>query len=135
MKITSVFSLIFVFFVTSSFGADIEEILKRANKEYDLDRYHNAIAIYEEALALDANNAEAHFKVGICYLETASLPKSLEHIEKAYELDAKVDKYYKYWHGKALHRNYRFEEAISEYEYYLDEFKNSKDTRDRKSVV
>ncbi len=112
-----------------AYSSDVDVALKKANKEYDNDHYHNAIPLFEDVLKLDANNAEAYYKAGICYLETASLPKALEYIEKAYQIDPEVDKYYKYWHGKALHRNYKFEEAIEEYEYFLGEFNRRGDSR------
>lgn len=120
-----------LFLTTISYisATDLEVALKKANKEFEEDHFHNAIALYEDVIKLDPENALGLFRIGVCYLETASLTKSLEFIERAYAIDPNVDRYFKYWHGKALHRNYKFQRAIEEYQFYLDEFKKANDTR------
>lgn len=126
----SVVSFIFLFtFSTLAFSLTPKEELKLGNKEYSEERYHNAIEHFESVVTADANNAEAHFKLGVSYLETGYFEKALEHIQKSINLDEDVDEYVKYWEARALHVNYQFDQAIKEYQYFLDVFKKEQDIR------
>ena len=103
--------------------------LKKAVDEFENDRYHNAIPHFEKVITEDSTNAEALFKLGVCYLHVFSFEESLELIEKAVALDPEVDPFHHYWHGRALHENEMFDRAIEEYEFYLDKYTNENDTR------
>lgn len=107
--------------------------LKKGIQEYENDRYHNAIPYLETALEQDSTNAEAMFKLGVCYMHIFSFKESLELLQKAVSIDPEVDEFSQYWIGRAHHENRNFDEAIKQYEVYLEEYTNEKDTR-RKEI-
>ena len=85
--------------------------------------FHKALAIYLELLGEYPNNANLNFKIGYCYLNTATekvkaipyLEYASKHIVNDYkiadfnELGAPVEAFY--YLGKAYHVNYRFDDA------------------------
>lgn len=51
-----------------------------------LGRYDLALENYRYAVELNPDNAEAHYNLGLCYIELDELSKAREHADKAYEL-------------------------------------------------
>lgn len=117
-----------VLFINSQLFANDSDF-KKGLDEYARDHYHNAIPYFEKVLEEDSTNTEAMFKLGVCYLHIFSFKESLELIEKAVKINPDVDPFQHYWHGRALHENDFFDEAIIEYQYYLDKYTGQKDTR------
>jgi hypothetical protein len=92
--------------------------------------YGRALKTFLEAYQIDSTNANINFKIGFCYLKTVSeKTKALPYLEKAVlnttksyedmeprEKAAPINAYYYY--GEALHLNYKFDEAIANYEKF-----------------
>jgi len=92
--------------------------------------YARALKAFQEAYQLDSSSANINFKLGFCYLKTVTeKSKALPYLEKAVlnttknyvdmeprEKAAPVNAYYYY--GEALHLNYKFDEAIANYEKF-----------------
>ncbi|MCW3102642.1 MAG: hypothetical protein JWO09_1082 [Bacteroidetes bacterium] len=92
--------------------------------------YARALKAFQEAYQLDSSTANINFKLGFCYLKTVTeKSKALPYLEKAVlnttknyvdmeprEKAAPVNAYYYY--GEALHLNYKFDEAIANYEKF-----------------
>ena len=53
-----------------------------------------AIRAYEESLALEPNNSEAYFDMGVAYSEMGDYQKALEYIAKAITLDPENGRYH-----------------------------------------
>ncbi len=106
-----------------------EGAIKEADKimESDFIAYDRALELYLEANAFNPNNAELNFKIGYCYLKSNSFDrtKALEHLEKSYALDPGHNKAIHFYHGQALQLNYKFAEAIKEFEDFTA--KNGRD--------
>lgn len=109
---------------------DLEKILKRANTEFEKEQYHVAIHDYEKYVHQDTTNALVYYRMGICYLHALSFEESLGLIEKSNKMNGEelIDPYYHFWHARALHHNYYFNEAIAEYEDYAQTL-GDKDSR------
>lgn len=89
-----------------------------------------ALKIFLEAYKIDSSNANINYKIGFCYLKTVSEKnKSLSYLEKAVlnttekytdmeprEKAAPIHAYYYY--GQALHLDYKFDDAIANYEKF-----------------
>jgi hypothetical protein len=92
--------------------------------------YTRALRNFLEAYKIDSGNANINFKIGFCYLNTVSeKSKALSYLEKAVlnttkkytdlepsEKAAPINAFYYY--GQALHLNYKFDEAIANYEKF-----------------
>ena len=94
------------------------------------NNYSQALKSFLEAYEIDSINANINYKIGFCYMKTvADKLKALPYLEKAVaktskkyldmepsEKSAPVNAYYFY--GQALHVNYKFDEAIANYEKF-----------------
>lgn len=92
--------------------------------------YNRALKNFLDAYQIDSGNANINFKIGFCYLKTVSeKSKALPYLEKAVlntskkyvdmeprEKAAPINAFYYY--GEALHLNYKFDEAIANYEKF-----------------
>ncbi|HEX8517714.1 MAG TPA: hypothetical protein VF868_16060 [Bacteroidia bacterium] len=92
--------------------------------------YARALKSFQEAYAIDSGNANINFKMGFCYLKTITeKSKALPYLERAVlntaknytdleprEKAAPINAFYYY--GQALHLNYKFDEAIANYEKF-----------------
>ncbi len=118
--------IIFNFIFVSAVSAQSNE--KKFYNAEDLIEYgnfHKALSIYLELLNDQPNNANLNFKVGFCYLNTATdkvkaipyLEFASKHIDLDYEpgvfteTEAPIEVLY--FLGKAYHVNYRFDDAES----------------------
>ncbi|MDA3890201.1 MAG: hypothetical protein PF517_00900 [Salinivirgaceae bacterium] len=99
------------------------ENFKLAEDLLEDGNFHKALAIYQKLLNEDPNNANLNFKVGFCFLNTATEKvKSIPYLEFA---SKQISKEYKigdhkeklapietlFYLGKAYHVNYRFGDA------------------------
>ncbi|MDB5273063.1 MAG: yiaD [Chitinophagaceae bacterium] len=114
------FTFLFIGFLcfTNLKAQDVNFLMKNGDKLFEDNFYRKALPFYEQVLATEPNNAEALFKSGVCYLNRYSKDKALVNIQKAYEIDPKVDKHVRYWLGRAYHLNYQFDKAKEEYTVY-----------------
>lgn len=99
--------------------------------------YELAKSNFEAAHRIDSSSANVNYQLGICYLNSAQkkqqaeyyLSKAVTNISRTYEVDSPLEKtapplallYY----GRALHLNYKFDDAIRQY----DEFSKYMDAR------
>ena len=104
------------------------------------ENYLKALENFLAAFKIDSSSSNVNFKIGYCYLKTESdkklslryLAKAVKNTTKHYNEDAKDEKIAPvnayFYYGQALHLNYRFDEAIANYEKfksYLDPSKNA----------
>lgn len=127
--------LLFIFILTglSAKGQDKADYRSKFTEGNYLileGNYPTALKNFLEAYQIDSTNANINFKIGFCYLKTVSekskalpyLAKAVQNTSKKYtdmeprEKAAPVNAYYYY--GEALHLNYKFDEAIANYEKF-----------------
>jgi tetratricopeptide (TPR) repeat protein len=53
---------------------------------FGLRRYDRALAVYQDALTLEPNNAMIHYNLGLAYLKKNDFEHALEHAHKAYDM-------------------------------------------------
>jgi tetratricopeptide (TPR) repeat protein len=71
-------------FVTAAcFAQNAKKSLKNANTMFEQEQYKNAIPVYMEVLKLEPANAEANYKIGVCYLKSIHKHKALQYLQKA----------------------------------------------------
>lgn len=131
-KYTSILLLFFVisFSLSAQDKSDYREKFTEGNYLILEGNYARALSSFKDAYAIDSSSANVNFKIGFCYLKTvAQKNKALPYLEKAVlntsknyvdleprEKAAPINAYYYY--GEALHLNYKFDEAIANYEKF-----------------
>ncbi len=88
---------------------------------YDIQwpNYPQALYHYRKAMDFNPDNARLNYRVGVCYLNSVNSNKAPEYLKRAIELGIEeVDVYYQL--GKAYQQNYRFEEAIEQFNHYME---------------
>ena len=106
------------------------------------ENYDMALRNFLEAYKKDSSSANINFNVGFCYLNSSNnkvlaegfLAKSLKDISKNYQNDNPNEKSAPplaiFYYGKALHINYKFDEALVQYDNFLNNYAKDKTTKD-----
>lgn len=77
-----------ILLATASFGQSITDSLVQIGKEYhEHGYYEDAIAKYQEALAIDPASAMAHYEVSVSYLSIEDYDNAIQYSSKAIALD------------------------------------------------
>ncbi|MBK9284494.1 MAG: PD40 domain-containing protein [Sphingobacteriaceae bacterium] len=91
------------------------------------ENYIQAKDNFQAAYEIDSTSANIHYLIGVCYLRSATQKASAErHLEmavKSVNKGYKIDDYNEkstpplahFYYGQALHINYKFEEALEQY--------------------
>jgi tetratricopeptide (TPR) repeat protein len=102
--------------VSSEAQSEAQRLLNEGNELYKNDQDEQAIEAYKKAVALDPNNGEAHFRLGLAYSATGkkeeaeeSFKKSVEVYEKYLRTNQKDAQAY-YIMGQALTRLGNYQE-------------------------
>jgi hypothetical protein len=106
------------------------------------ENYDYAIKNFLEAYKIDSTSANINFNIGFSYLNSSKnkslaekyLAKSISNITKKYQFDNVNEKaapplaflYY----GKALHINYKFTEAMVQYDYFEKNYAKDKTNKE-----
>ncbi len=103
------------------------------------NNYEKARETFEEAYKIDSSSANINYVLGICDLNSAKnkkqaegfFAKAVKNVSRSYKVDDPMEKAAPplayYYYGKALHINYKFDEAIAKY----DEFTKYVDARNK----
>jgi hypothetical protein len=106
------------------------------------ENYDMALKNFLEAYKKDSSSANINFNIGFCYLNSSNnkvlaegyLAKSLKDISKNYQIDNPNEKSAPplavFYYGKALHINYKFDEAQIQYDNFLNTYAKDKTTKD-----
>lgn len=96
--------------------------IKQGNAEFIKGKvfYRFALEHYLKAYDYNANNPELTYKIGACYLYSKNKLKSIEYLEKAYEIDQYISFDIDYLLGRAYHLNTEFDKAIEKYEVFKE---------------
>lgn len=94
------------------------------------DNYDMALRNFLEAYKLDSSSANINFNVGFCYLNSSTrkglaepyLAKAITNISKNYRESDPSEKsappLAHFYYGRALHLNYKFDEALAQYDLF-----------------
>ena len=70
----------------TAFIRDPEQVLQRAQREFEREHMKETIELLEQALALKADGAQLRTMLGIAYARTRQIDRAFEHLERAVEL-------------------------------------------------
>ena len=94
------------------------------------ENYELALRNFLRAYEMDSSSANINYNVGVCYLKSANdkakaehfLTKAVTKIEKNYKMDDPSEKAAPplayFYYGQALHVNYRFDDAVAQYDKF-----------------
>lgn len=124
---------VLVFIVVSfvSFSQGEAEINESAGKLFEKEQYVDATPLYLQLLSLNPTSADYNFRYGACLLfNSTQKPDALRYLNFAVK-EPGIDPRAFYFHGKALHLNYQFEDAKASYKRYLA----NRDKKDKRYLV
>ncbi len=98
--------------------ASEEEFKKQASKLYEDDEFEKAYPMYSQLVSLYRKDPTYNYRLGVCMLfasdEKDRAITFLEFASKQHDIDREVFFYL----AKAYHLNYRFDDAIAQYEVF-----------------
>jgi tetratricopeptide (TPR) repeat protein len=119
LKLTLLF-LVFICFVANAqnnFGSE-KELRKQAENFFKDDDYAAALPLYSQLLSLYPKDPNFNYKYGVCLLYAKeNKEKPLPYLTFALGKEDVDDDLY-YHLGKAYHLNYRFDDAIAQYNVF-----------------
>ena len=98
-------------------------VQKSANEVFEQFKYKEAIVLYKEVLEKDKQNVEASEKLADCYRLTSNTKMAEPAYKKAIKLNPQND-ILKFYYGKVLMSNEKYEEALK----YFNEYKAAEPT-------
>lgn len=111
--------LVFVLIAFISFSQGEAEIKENAGKLFENEQYVDATPLYLQLLSLNPTSGDYNFRYGACLLNNSyQKTEAIRYLNFAVK-DANIDARAYYFHGKALHLNYQFEDAKGSYNRYL----------------
>ncbi len=75
---------------------NLQKMFIEANRERLLEKYDNAIALYQRILKEDGTNAAAAYEIGRIYHSQRDIEQSIKALRQAIELDPDNEWYYRY---------------------------------------
>ncbi len=123
--------LLFLLFVCITWGQTESEIKENAAEFFEQEEYVKATPLYLRLLSLQPKNPDYNFRYGTCLLFNSYQKKEAIRYLNFAVAQSGIDARAFYFHGKALHLNYQFEEAKKSYNTYL----SKRDKKDKRYAV
>jgi tetratricopeptide (TPR) repeat protein len=102
------------------------------------ENYEMALKNFLKAYEIDSSSSNINYNVGICYLRSNQrtkaehyLERAVKNVTKTYNMDdpgeKKAPPLAHFYYGQALHVNYKFDEAVAEYDKFGSYVSTDKD--------
>ena len=102
-------------------------LFNRAESLFNDANYSEALPFYQRLLLTYPEDGMINYRVGVCFLSRSDMPeKSLEHLRKAQELGFSIPEF-SFYMGRALHLNYLFNDARTQFQNTLAALKMNKE--------
>ena len=106
-------SLIFMLLLTYQVGAQrIYKLYNDAEDTFYDERFGEALVIYQDIVKMDSSYEDVLYKIEICKLLSITQYENMKPFDDNEAVKAKKDKFYYYWKGRILLKEYEFEEAL-----------------------
>ncbi|MBC7451209.1 MAG: OmpA family protein [Cytophagales bacterium] len=96
----------------TAYSQNEKQYIKDADAAVKKNDRKTALNLYLQAYSKNQNNAETNYKIGRLYLTSTYTHKSLSFLEKAYQIDPKVEKDINLFLGMAYQFNLKFDQAL-----------------------
>lgn len=98
--------------------ASEEELKTQATKLFDDDQFEDAYPLYSQLVSLYPKDPNYNYRLGVCMLYASDdKEKPISYLEYAAKRP-EIEKEVFFYLARAYHLNYRFDDAIKEYEAY-----------------
>ena len=119
---------LFMVIALASLAQTENEIKENAEEFFEQEEYVQATPLYLRLLSLNPKDADYNFRYGTCLLFNSYQKKeAIRYLNFAVN-QSDIDPRAFYFHGRALHLNYQFEDAKKSYQKYLSK-REKKDKR------
>ena len=99
--------------------ASENELIKQAAKLFEDEKFEEAAPLYSQLVSNYLKDPNYNFRLGVCLLFTSGdKEKPLPYLELAVN-NPDVEKEVHYYLGKTYHLNYRFDDAIAQFQAYM----------------
>jgi hypothetical protein len=98
--------------------ADVKEVKKEADRRFDDEDYDGAYKLYSQLVANFPKDPVFNYRLGVCMIYSEPDKKKALPYLKSAAANPEAPKEAVFYLGKALHINYRFDEAIAQYEKF-----------------
>jgi hypothetical protein len=106
-----------VSYAQDNFGSE-KELKSKAAKYFNNDDYTTCLPLYSQLLSLYPKDPEMNYRYGVCILMAGKeKEKSIAYLSTASK-SPEIEKEVYFYLGKVLHLNYRFDEAVANYNLY-----------------
>jgi hypothetical protein len=96
-------------------GADVKEVKKEADRRFDEEDYDGAYKLYSQLVANFPKDPVFNYRLGVCMIYSEPDKKKALPYLKSAAANEEAPKEALFYLGKAYHVNYRFDEAIQQY--------------------
>jgi epidermal growth factor receptor substrate 15 len=97
-----------------------KELIKDADKLFASEKYIEALPLYSQLLSLDPRDFEYNYRYGVCLLyNNEDRDKSIKHLHYASQGSSITPDVF-YFLGRAKHLNFKFSDAVSNYNKFLN---------------
>ncbi|MFH0864728.1 MAG: hypothetical protein V1904_00935 [Bacteroidota bacterium] len=102
-----------------------DELKKKADEYFVAEDYESAMPLYSQLVSIYPKDPAYNYRFGVCliYADRRDNEKPIKYLELASSKTG-VDDAVFYYLGLAYHQNYRFADAIKEYDIYKDKAGN-----------
>jgi outer membrane protein OmpA-like peptidoglycan-associated protein/tetratricopeptide (TPR) repeat protein len=123
---------VLVFLFSSVFSQDAKTLVAKGDKLLGKGDYSNALSLYMQVLESQPEDAHLNFKIGLCHLHGEKKTKAISYLEKAYDLDPKIDLDIEYHMGLAYQYDHQYSRAKKFFESFKQKNKKLSDIADHK---
>lgn len=142
----------YLFIIAIFFGVNVikaqlptvkySDYFKEGNFLIGEENYDVALRNYLLAYQLDSSSANINFNVGFCYLNSSMnkgkaeyyFSRAISDVSKNYRYDDPSEKsapsLAHFYYGKSLHINYKFDEALAQYDIFEKNYVKDKSTKE-----
>jgi len=110
--------LLLIFFVYGggmSLQAQTKSEIRAAKRDFDDFLYYKAQPVFKQAVEQQPNDPKLNAMLGACMVELHNDFHALKYLEVAWEGDPKAVDKLELYYARALHANYRFDDALTHY--------------------
>ncbi len=119
---------VFIFTFALTHAQSEDELNTSATKLFEKEQYVEATSYYLRLISLHPKNPEYNFRYGTCLLYNSfQKEKAIRYLSFAIT-EPTIDPRAFYFHGKSLHLNFQFDDAIKSYRKYIEK-RGSRDNR------
>lgn len=95
--------------------------ISEGNRQFELAYFNNAITFYNDALAIDEDNLQAHYQLGECYRHLYQYNKAAAHYQKVAERNLVAYPGALFYVAQIQKLNGQYKQAISTFEQFMAE--------------